>query len=170
MPYAIAICAFFGTWLLVAGSVYQAAIELDRVQVDRARLAQAKDAQPPPPPASRWWWLLPPVAVLIHAQRSRRYRSSVLSALTRSEAEQWFEFSDKAIGWIVVGSGGLLLAAKETWSMTSTAELPSWSLWIVFAAMLALCASFTVYRLHRSHGLLRSVDERRSTRAGHSSG
>jgi len=42
MPYAIAICAFFGTWLLVAGSVHQAAIELDRVQVDRARLAQAR--------------------------------------------------------------------------------------------------------------------------------
>ena len=51
MPYAIAICAFFGAWLLAAGSVYQAAIELDRVQVGRARLAQAKDAQPPPPQA-----------------------------------------------------------------------------------------------------------------------
>jgi len=36
MPYAIAICAFFGAWLLAAGSVYQAAIELHRVQVDRA--------------------------------------------------------------------------------------------------------------------------------------
>jgi hypothetical protein len=134
------------------------------------RLAQAKDAQPPPAPASVWWWLVPSVAVLLHAQRSRRYRSAVFGALSRSEAEQWLEFSDKAIGWIVVGSGGLLLAATETWSMTAEAELPRWTAWIIFTATLALCASFTVFRLHRSQRFLRSVDESRSAPLGQSSG
>jgi hypothetical protein len=104
--------------------------------------------------------------MLLHAQRSRHYRSAVLSVLTSSEARQWFEFSDKAIGWIVVGAGGLLLAVTETWSMTSDAGLPGWSRWIIAAAMLALCASFTVYRLHRSHALVRSVEQRRLIHRG----
>jgi len=61
MHGAILWCGFVGAWLLVAGPVYQAALELDAEEVARDALENAANRLPPTPQPSVWWWLIPPV-------------------------------------------------------------------------------------------------------------
>jgi hypothetical protein len=57
-------CGFVGAWVLVAGPVYQGAIELGEVEVDREAIRSQADATGRPARISPWWWPLPPVAYL----------------------------------------------------------------------------------------------------------
>jgi len=56
---AVAWAGFAGAWLLVAGPIYQAAIELEAEEIERDAIRDAAQAVPGPPPNSRWWWLIP---------------------------------------------------------------------------------------------------------------
>jgi hypothetical protein len=61
MEHLVEWAGFFGAWLLFAGPLYQANLELraEDIEVDRIRAA-AKEA-PAPEEVSKWWWLVPPV-------------------------------------------------------------------------------------------------------------
>ncbi|MGH7241467.1 MAG: hypothetical protein ACREGB_04175, partial [Candidatus Saccharimonadales bacterium] len=52
---------FIGAWLLFAGPIYQAALELqdEDIEMDRIRAAGRKVEKPAD--VSVWWWLLPPI-------------------------------------------------------------------------------------------------------------
>src|SRR5262245_46427725 len=77
MDQVIDWAGFLGAWLLVAGPLYQGALELREEDVDREGLEASKARVPRPESPSPWWWLLPPVFYLIRRNRSRAYRQAV---------------------------------------------------------------------------------------------
>src|ERR1700761_3180936 len=108
---------FAGAWLLVAGPLYQGAIELSELDFDRAALSEVKRSaiaaagQAPPSP---WWWLLPPVMYVLRRRWARVFRKAAAQQLTATQAEQLGAFQDKAAGWFTVAGGATLLAAAAT--------------------------------------------------------
>ena len=50
LDYLIAICGFVGGWLLVAGPVWQAALELAEEEIDQEAIEHVKQIVQPPPP------------------------------------------------------------------------------------------------------------------------
>jgi hypothetical protein len=144
MTVLFRVAAFLGAWSLVLGPVIQAAIELQAEEVDRAGLAAAKDAVEPPAPISPWWWLLPPAALVLQRRLSRRYRAAVILGIPPEERQRWTGFADKAAAWLLVGTGGLLLAANETHELVDALGLPAWSVWWGIALALVVCAAVIV--------------------------
>src|SRR4051812_35647846 len=123
-------CGFFGAWLLVAGPIYQAAIELDAEEVARDAMERATERLPPTPRPSPWWWLLPPVGYWKNRRRSRQQRDQVMSVLTVDELEGLLRFINKATGWLYVALGALLIAVKETWELVEYNKWPTWLFWV----------------------------------------
>ena len=147
MDQVIAWAAFAGAWLLVAGPLYQGALELREQDVDREGLAASKARVEPPEMPSPWWWLLPPVFYLLRRQRSREYRRRVLDQLTQEQKEQWVSFVSKATGWFTVALGASLLAAEQTWLITERYEWPLWLFWLLLVVMGGLSVLNTAWRM-----------------------
>jgi len=116
MQTLIAWCGLVGAWLLFAGPLYQAALELRAHEIarDRSYFAATVSAVPKPPRISYWWWLVPPIRMVLERRRSSRYRKALLAALSAKDHEALLTFFDKATGWMLVAFGALLLATKET--------------------------------------------------------
>ena len=150
----IAWCGFVGAWLLVAGPVYQAALELQEQDLARERIQEVTAQVPPPARVSAWWWLLPPVRYLLGQRRSRRWRQDMMAALTREDLETLVEFIDKARGWLLVAAGGLLLATKETWELREHYEWPLAGFWILLVGSALLAALNTVLGVRHTHQVL----------------
>ena len=154
MPHAIAWCGFLGAWLLVAGPIYQAALELAGEEFERSDLERARDLTPAPPPVSRWWLLLPPVAFLLHRRRHHQQRDALMDVLTRAQLEQLMHFSEVATAWLFVACGASLIAVKETWELHETYE---WSVGVFVAlvvVMIIVCAANTALRVQRREDIL----------------
>lgn len=149
MDEVISWAQFAGTWLLVAGPLYQGAVELNELDVDREGIegvkASALGTAPDHP--SPWWWLLPPVMYLLHRRWARSFRQAALAQLTETQREQLTSFRSKATGWYTVASGGLLLAAGETWQVTEHYRWPVWVFWLLLVVMLALSLLNTAVRM-----------------------
>jgi hypothetical protein len=154
MHELIAWCGFVGAWLLVAGPVYQAAIELGEEEFEREELRHATEGVEPPPRVSPWWWLAPPVGYLLNRRRRRQWREAAVHALTRAQLEQFVSFVNKATGWMYIALGASLIAAKETWDLRETYEWHSSVFWILVALMLVLAAFNTAVRTKHTHDLL----------------
>jgi hypothetical protein len=144
MEYVIAICGFIGGWLLVAGPVWQAAIELREEEVDQEAIEAVKSSIEVPAPISAWWWLLPPVAYLLQRRRRRDYQEKFNSALAPEQLKQTLSFFNKANGWIIVAIGGFLIAVKETWELVAEFHWPQWVFWILFVVMPILALASAV--------------------------
>jgi hypothetical protein len=145
---------FLGGWLLVAGPIYQAALELEDENIERDVLAAASQQVDPPPRVSPWWWLLPPVAYLRQRRRARRYRQAVMAVLTSEQMEQLVRFTNKATGWVMVAAGAFFIAIKETWELVEAYEWPTPIWWILILIMVVISTSYTVGRMRRSHEVL----------------
>ena len=158
MEHLIAWAGFLGAWLLVAGPVYQAALELQEEEVDRDAFADVKDSVPRPEPLSGWWWLLPPVAFLKQQSMSNAYRDDVVKAMPGAVIQQFVHFQDKAMGWLLVAAGAFFIAVKETWELRQIQEWESTPFWVLLVLMLLLTLGFTVYRMRRSADLAKQVD------------
>lgn len=153
MEHLIAWAGFLGAWLLVAGPVYQAALELQEEEVDREALLRTKDTVPRPDPVSWWWWLLPPVAFVLQRRASGEYREAVIKAIPGEVVQQFVHFQDKAMGWLLVAAGAFLIAIKETWQL---AEEQGWSelaFWLLLVLMLLVTLGYTAYRMRRTSSL-----------------
>lgn len=119
MEYVIAVCGFLGGWLLFAGPIWQATIELQEEELDQDAFHRVQKAIPPSDPVSRWWLILPPVYWVKLRRRSSEYRTAVMKALPDEQVEQTINFLNKANGWFIVAGGAFLIAVKETWESAS---------------------------------------------------
>ncbi|WP_181408896.1 hypothetical protein [Schumannella soli] len=127
---------FLGGWLLVAGPIYQAALELRDEEVDREAIGRAHESVPEPRPISPWWWLLPPVAYLKIRRDRTEYQRVVFDAMPIETRRQFLGFLNKATGWLFVAGGAALIALKETWELVERYEWPIW-VWIVLVVVMA---------------------------------
>jgi len=149
MEHVIAWAGFAGAWLLVAGPLYQGALELREEDVDREGLEASKASVEPPGMPSPWWWLLPPVYYLLWRQRSREYRRAVFDQLSQDQKKQFVSFVNKATGWLIVAFGASLLAAEQTWQITERYEWPVWLFWLLLIVMGGLSVLNTALRMSR---------------------
>ena len=149
MNEVISWAQFAGTWLLVAGPLYQGSVELNELDIDREGIegvrASALGTAPDRP--SPWWWLLPPVMYVLHRRWAAAFRQATLAQLTETQREQLTSFRSKASGWYTVAVGGLLLAAGETWQVTEHYRWPVWLFWLLLVVMLALALLNTAVRM-----------------------
>lgn len=158
MAELIAWCGFAGAWLLFGGPVYQAVLELQEQDIERGRLAEVGRTVEGPARVSHWWWLLPPVGYVLERRRRRQWREAVVAALAPDEVAALVNYMDKATGWLFVGLGGLLIAAKETWELIEHYEWPAWVFWVLVVAMIALASANAAHRTARSRTVLTTPD------------
>jgi hypothetical protein len=144
---------FAGTWLLVAGPLYQGSVELDEMDIDREGIEGVKTSALAAAPGrpSPWWWLLPPVMYVLQRRWSRTFRQVSLAQLTEAQREQITSFRNKATGWYTVAVGALLLAAGETWQVIRHYEWPVWLFWLLMVVMLVASLLNTAVRLISDH-------------------
>lgn len=168
MDYFIHWAGFFGGWLLVAGPVFQASLELQEEQLDRESFAAAIDAVDPPKRISPWWWLLPPVGWILRQRSQRGFKDAVMKALSAEQTEQLVAFHNKGLGWMIVAGGAALIATKETWELVELYEWPVWVFWVGLVVMSLASLAFTVYNQVKTFQMLHpevtAVDRRRPPR------
>jgi len=150
MNLVFAWAGFLGAWLLVAGPLYQGAIELLEADIDRDAIEETTASLPRPDPPSPWWWLLPPVMYLIRHRRGQAYKRAALAQLTPAQREQFTSFLNKATGWFTVAIGATLLAIDQTWQVIDRYHWPMWLFGLLIAAMLGSSVLNTALRMN--HG------------------
>ncbi len=149
MNQVMAWAGFLGAWLLVAGPLYQGALELREQDVDHEGMEASIAGLPRPEPPSPWWWLLPPVMYVIRRRRGLAFRKAALALLTQAQREQRASFINKATGWFTVSLGAALLAIDETWQLVSHQHWPAWLFWLLIIVMLGLSVLNTAARMIR---------------------
>lgn len=154
MEVFIAICAFLGGWLLVAGAIYQAALQLAEEQIDSEQLAAAEANLPRPRRVSVWWWFVPPVAYLLNTRQDRRHQLDVLEALEPEQLRQTVSFFNKAHGWMIVAGGAYLLAIAATWRTCQFFGWPVFVFWVLLVAATGISISFAVRRMLQTQRML----------------
>jgi hypothetical protein len=150
----IAWSGFLGAWLLVAGPLFQAAVELDVEDHQREALGRAARRVEPRPRVSPWWWLLPPVAYVLSRRQQRARRDEVFAALTPDEVATFVEFTNVSTGWAMVAGGAFFIALKETYELAETYEWPLGVFVALLVVMLLVCAANTVVRIRRTHSMV----------------
>jgi hypothetical protein len=149
MNQVIAWAGFLGAWLLVAGPLYQGALELREEEVDRDAIEASKANVARPESPSPWWWLLPPVMYVLWRRRSGAYRKAALAQLNPAQREQFASFVNKASGWFTVAAGACLLAAEQSWNLIERYHWPGWLFWLLIVAMLGAAVLNTALRMSR---------------------
>jgi hypothetical protein len=99
MNEVISWVVFAGSWLLVAGPLYQGSVELAEMDFDREGIEGIKASfgqlERPDPP-SAWWWLLPPVMYVLRRRWNHAFREATFELLTETQREQFASFRHKA--------------------------------------------------------------------------
>lgn len=149
---------FLGAWLLVAGPLFQAAIELRDEELDQEAFERVRSDVPAPRRVSRWWWLLPPVAFYKTRKRNNEFQLAALAALSVQQREQFVGFRNKATAWFTVAAGAFLIALKETWELAELYELPAWVYWISVVVLSIVAVGNTIGRLSSSDEIIHVDD------------
>lgn len=156
----VATCSgFLGSWLLVAGPMFQGALELHAEDLNRAALHRVANAVPAPPRISTWWWLLPPALYVLHWRNARRHRERMFAAMTSEQREKTVGYLNKATGWFMVSGGATLLAGQVTWGLVEQYSLPAWSFWVLVGVMLMGSTLNTTARMFRTERMVRRTQE-----------
>jgi hypothetical protein len=132
---------FVGAWLLVAGPIWQAVVELRDEEFERDRYIAAADVVPPREPVSPWWWLVPPLHFILNRRSKERWQDEIVAALPDEDYEALNSFMAKVRGWMLVGAGGLLIATKETYELVEGNEWPTWVFWVILVVMAWIAAA-----------------------------
>ena len=158
MDVIVAWCGFVGAWVLVAGPMYQGAVELSEMDVQRTSLRSQVHATPRLVRVSPWWWLLPPVAYVLTSRKQRAWQQQVLASLTPQQRVQFVTYANKATGWFVVGAGAALIGIKEAAALVEVLDWPRLVTipLVVLAAAVAL--AFTVRRMQLTERVLHAGD------------
>jgi hypothetical protein len=151
-----------GAWLLVAGPLYQGALELREEDIDREEIEASTARIPRPDSPSPWWWLLPPVMYLLRRRRGNAFRRAALAQLTQAQRDQFTAFINKATGWFTVAAGAALLAAEQTWQVIERHHWQGWLFWPLVAVLLGGCVLNTALRMIRDDRAAGSGEQRAS--------
>ena len=154
MNVAITWALFAGSWLLVAGPLYQAAIELNEMEVDREGFTQIAKQLPRPKMPSPWWWLLPPVMYFLARHVNEQNQRAIFAAMNETQREQFISFRNKSAGWLTVALGAFLLAGGETWEIVEHYHWPQWAFWALLVFMTAAAVVNTALRMTGSQRAL----------------
>ena len=154
MEHVIVVLGALGAWFLVAGPLFQAAVELREQEVDRDAIERVTSGIEAPPPISPWWWLLPPVAWVKQSRQSRQHRQAVMDALGPRELEQTVSFMNKANGWMIVAGGAFLIGIKETFEVVELFEWPIAVFWVIVVVAPVLCVANAAIRMARAAKML----------------
>jgi hypothetical protein len=165
MNQVMAWAGFLGAWLLVAGPLYQGAIELHEEDVDREAIEASTAQIPRPDPPSPWWWLLPPAMYVLRHRQGNAYRQAALDTLTPLQRKQFTRFVNKASGWFTVAIGATLIAAEQTWQIVEHYEWPTWLFWLGVVVMIGVCVLNTALRMIHDHRSDPSAAEQAGTGA-----
>jgi hypothetical protein len=149
MNQGIVWAGFLGAWLLVAGPLYQGALELREEDIDRDEIQATKTKVTRPEPPSPLWWLVPPVMYVLRRRQGKQFRDDVMAQLTPQQREQFTRFMNKAAGWFTVAAGAFLLAADQTWRVVERYGWPAWTFWLLVVVMLGLAVVNTAVRMIR---------------------
>lgn len=155
MENVITVCGALGAWLLVAGPLYQAALELREQEIDHDAINATTKSVAKPERLNPWWWLLPPVAWIKQARRSRDYRRAMMDALSENQVAQTVSFLNKANAWGIVALGAFLIAVKETWE---SVELFHWWVgvfWILIVVIPIICFANAGVRISQSDKMVK---------------
>ena len=166
MEQLILWAGFLGAWLLVAGPLHQARVELAEEEFEREHFEPIMQTLQPPPRLSIWWWLFPPLRLYLGHRRKEEWERRVWVALPDEDFEALNSFMSKARGWLLVGAGGLLIATKETWELVEGHEWPTWLFWVLIVGMAGTCVAYTVLQAAREVGVTEKRAELRSDGAG----
>lgn len=156
MELIILIGGFLGAWLLVAGSVYQAALELRDQDLAVEHLRTAGEKRHRPKHVSPWWWLLPPVKIMLEKSSKDAFRREYFNNLSKDDSAALLSFMNKATAWLYVGLGGFLIAAKETYELSEHLHIHIGIFFAVVFLLLLGALSNTAMRVRRSERILRS--------------
>ncbi|MGZ4515932.1 MAG: hypothetical protein ACXVX5_14775 [Mycobacterium sp.] len=104
---------FLGAWVLVAGPMYQGAVEMSGVNAVRSAIRSRANAIAHLERVSLWWWLLPPVAYVMTNRKENAWRQQVMASLTQDQRAEFLSYSNKGAGWFMVGAGAVLIGIKE---------------------------------------------------------
>lgn len=158
METLIAVCGFAGSWLLVAGPLYQAALELHEEKIENSHFFKSRKELPPQPHVSNWWWLLPPIKILLERRQTKLYREAFLHSLPNDQVDFMINFINKATAWTYVSGGGFLLACKETYEMLHVLEWHELLFWPIIIVLGLACLFNTAARISHSERLRRKHD------------
>jgi hypothetical protein len=156
METIILIASFLGSWLLVAGSIYQAVLELrdEDIEVDRVRRLSANVVHIKK--VSSWWWFVPPVKIILERKRNEKFRKAYFDALTTDDSAAMLSFMNKATAWLYVGLGGFLLAVKETYELDEYLHVGLIVFFIAIVVLLVVAFLNTITRVRRSEQILKT--------------
>ena len=104
---------FAGVWLLFAGPLFQANVELDAEAEAMNRMREAGTSGPRPT-RSRWWWLFPPARAFQVAEQRRVKEQAIIEAMLPEDQDSVKRYLRTARGWMLVGLGAWLIAVHHT--------------------------------------------------------
>jgi hypothetical protein len=150
--------ALLGGWLLFAGPVQQAVLELRAEQVEHDRLSRRQQLVSRPASVPAWLWLLPPVALVLHRRRVTAFQHEYFKSLDIDQRRDLIGFLNLASGWSIVAAGAWFIALSETYSITHE---HGWSLvWfaVISIAVTTIAAASAIERVRRAEALLQTQE------------
>ncbi|GAB2710355.1 hypothetical protein [Nocardia thraciensis] len=148
----IAALGAVGAWLLVAGPLHQATIELrEQGLTDRTSFPAELLG---PQHISPWWWLLPPVAYWKQHRERERTKQLALRTMSTEQIQRMLAFSNTALGWLFVAAGATLIAIKETYELVEIAHWPQVWTWVIVVAALLFAVGNAALQTSRTRHIL----------------
>jgi hypothetical protein len=93
---------------------------------------------------------VPPMHWVLQRRRQEAHKRLILHAMQDDDYEALSQFVNKAVGWILVAIGALLIAAKETYGLCQEMEWSDAVFWVLLVVMAAVCNGYTAYRISRT--------------------
>jgi hypothetical protein len=159
-----------GTWLLFAGPLYQAALELGEEAEAVKDVAgghdfsggrsgaKSRDGQRARNRQNRhsaWWWLFPPAKMYFAWREQQRARADAIGSLTPQQSQAMAGFMSKATGWMLVAAGGWAMLLKETTEFIEYYEGQLGAVIVAMVVLTGLAIIALILNVKRVEGLAR---------------
>jgi hypothetical protein len=86
--------------------------------------------------------------------RRDAYQQAAIAVMSAEDRAGLVHYISKAIGWLLVGLGGLLLAINETWLLRERYDWPVAVFCVVVVAAAGLSTGYSAYTFARNREFL----------------